>query len=127
MITAGLVKFELERLQNVLNNKIERTKDNLSSQTVLKMNLIDTGFIKLSDSTYALDIKNRGKSYISFIITFRGKGVDIYEDHIVIEDKKEVPLSSIDKPFKLVSVRYNRVMEEIYKRVLSLSEELSKD
>ncbi len=126
MITPELVRYEIEKLTIVLNDNIERTKDELNSKTKLIMNLLDIGFVKISQSKYNLDIQNRGKSYISFTITFRGKAVDIYEDHLVIKDGKEIPSSEIIDPFNLVSVRYSRVMGEVYNRASFLVTEFSK-
>jgi hypothetical protein len=119
-----MLKLELDRLEIVLNQRIEKTKDILTSRRKLVMELEDTGFTKISDNKYGLDIRNYGTSYVTFILTFRGKGVDIHEDHLVIVDKHEVPTSEFGKSFKLSSVRYNKVIEEVYKRVMDLSSEL---
>jgi anaerobic ribonucleoside-triphosphate reductase len=125
MITPSMLKLELDRLKTVLDSRIERTKEILTSRRKLTMDLIDTGFVKISDNKYSLDIRNYGQSYVTFIVTFRGKGVDIHEDHLIIVDRNEVPASDFGESFKLSSVRYSRVMEEIYNRVVSLSEEFS--
>lgn len=125
MITPNIIRLELERLNSILANRIEQTKEELSSRDKLIMDLIDIGFKKISDKKYSFDIKNRGKSYITFMVIFRGKGVDIFEDHLVIRNKHEVPVSEFGESFSLYSVRYGRATEEIYKKVISLSEELS--
>jgi hypothetical protein len=127
MITPELVREELNKLTLILNTRIEKTKDKLNSKRKLAMDLEDIGFIKISNSKYTLDIRNHGLSYISFSVTFRGKAVDIHEDHLVLRNRKEVPVSEFGESFLLSSVRYNRAVEEIYKRVISLSGELMQE
>ena len=127
MLTAGELKLELDKLALVLDGRIERTKDTLNSKTKLLMDLSDVGFTKISDIKYSLDIKNRGRSYITFMLTFRGRNVDILQDHLVIYDKQEVPISTLNESYSRNAVRYGRVMEEIFDRASFLITELSKE
>ena len=127
MIAPEMVKLELSRLSTILNDRIDRKKNELSSKRRLIIDLIDIGFKKISDTKYSFDITNRDKAYITFMVNFRGKAVDIHEDHIVIKDKHEVTVSSLGKQFSLYSVRYGKATEAIYNRVIELSKELSEN
>ncbi len=127
MITPDLVRLELERLTVVLDNRIEKTKDKLNSKRKLIIDLMDIGFTKISDAKFSFDIRNHGTSYVTFTVIFRGKAVDIHEDHLVLRNRHEVPISEFGQSFNLVSVRYNKAIEAIYNRVIELSEELSQE
>jgi hypothetical protein len=127
MVTPELVKLELDRLTSLLTTRVNINKRVLNSKRKLIMDLIDTGFKKISDTKYGLDIKNYGTSYVSFIVTFRGKAVDIHEDHLILVNRNEVPTSEFGNSFVLSSVRYGKAMEAIYRRVIELSEEFSKE
>lgn len=116
------LKRELSILSETLVDFIENSRKNLSSKSVLIHDLKNIGFFKIGGNKWALDLKMHDISYVSFIVMFRGGAVDITEDHMVIHDGKEIPISSLEKPFTLTSVRYSRVIDELLKRVKELSE-----
>jgi len=107
---------KLDILSSVLDEKIEHTKGKLSSKSKLIMDICDIGFKKISDKKYTMDIRNRNKSYITFALTFRGRSVDIHEDHLVIHEKHEIPSSQLGEDYNLTSVRYSKVLGEISSR-----------
>ncbi len=111
-------------LSSMLDDRIEKDKEKLNAKSNLIMDLRDVGFRKTFDTKYTYDIKNRGKSYITFTVVFKGRNVDILEDHLVIIDKKEVPLSTIENSFAIRSVRYSRVLSEIGERTRELCKEI---
>jgi hypothetical protein len=124
MREADKLKIELTALSNILKDFVEINRDKMSSKAVLIHDLRDIGFSKIGDGKWALDLKMHGVSYVSFLLVFRGTAVDITEDHIIIVDGVETPVSKIRKPFTLTAVRYSRVVSEMLKRVEDLSKEM---
>lgn len=121
MREAEQLKIELMTLSETLKSFITSNRDKMSSKSVLIHDLRDIGFVKLGATKWALDLKLHDISYVSFMLVFRGNAVDITQDHIVIEDGKEVPLSKIEKPYSLTAVRYAKVMPELLERVKALT------
>jgi len=115
------LKLELVTLSKTLTSFIDTNRDQLSSKSVLLHDLKDIGFIKIGTGKWALDLKLHDISYVSFMLVFRGNSVDITEDHIIIENGKEIPLSKLRKPYTLTSVRYSRVVQELLDRVRDLT------
>ena len=121
MTDVNLLKKELQSLTESIQKYTTDNRDNLSAKTRIIHDIRDIGFVKISANKWAFDIRDHGVSYVSFILVFRGKAVDITEDHIVISEGGESPLSSFEKPFTLMSVRYSKVSEELLKRAQELS------
>jgi len=116
-----LLKRELLELTHSLEKYTNDNRDNLSAKSRVIHDLKDIGFVKISATKWAFDIKEDGISYVSFIIVFRGRAVDITEDHIVVTDGKEVPVSSFQKPFTMMAVRYSKVVSELLARAQDLT------
>ena len=121
MTNISLLKQELKILEESIVKYTKDNRDNMSAKSRLIHDLKDIGFVKISTTKWAFDIRNDGTSYVSFIIIFRGRAVDITEDHIIIQDGKESPTSTFKKPFTLMSVRYGKVSLELLDRVKTLS------
>lgn len=121
MREADQLKLELVTLSKTLTSFIDASREELSSKSVLVHDLKDIGFVKIGTGKWALDLKLHDISYVSFMLVFRGNSVDITEDHIIVEDGKEIPLSKIRKPYTLTAVRYGRVVQELLGRVRELT------
>lgn len=127
IVTPSRLKIELERLKVALDECIESSVEKLTSRRRLERSLLDSGFLKVSADKYSINIKNRKQSYVSIKVILGKRNADIVENHMVIVNGKEVPSSSIDKEFKLISVRYNRVLGELLNRIQYLSENIDKE
>ena len=115
------LKLELVTLSKTLTSFVDTNREQLSSKSVLLHDLKDIGFIKIGAGKWALDLKLHEISYVSFMLVFRGNSVDITEDHIIVENGKEIPLSKTRKPYTLTAVRYSRVVQELLERVRELT------
>jgi len=122
MREAEELKIELLKLSSSLKVFMNNNRDKLSSQSVLIHDLRDLGFTKIGTKRWALDLKLHDISYVSFILEFRGNSVDLTEDHMIIAEGKEIPVSKVRKPYTLTSVRYGKVMGEMLGRVKELTE-----
>ncbi len=122
MRESEILKIELISLSNTLKDFIEENRDKMSSKSILIHDLREIGFTKIGANKWAFDLKIHDISYVSFMLIFRGNAIDLTEDHIIIIDGKEEPLSSIRKPYTLTAVRYSRVIKELLSRVKALGD-----
>jgi len=116
------LKRELQVLSDALVEYVGTNMERMTSKGALMHNLRDVGFTSVGESKFALNLKYHNKTYVSFLLSFRNGSVDITEDHIIVVDGKEEPLSSVRKPFTLIGVRYSKVIESLLNRVKELTE-----
>jgi len=126
-ITPELLKRELERLSLVVKEKAKADREKLGARGKLLRDLAEIGFRRFSKNKFVFHVKNNDESIVSFIVEMNGKTANVYEDHFVVVDGKEVLASTTEKPFRKIGVRYGRVLMEIHKRILELEEEFLKD
>ena len=118
---------KLNILSSTVDEKIEHSKSYLSARNKLIMDITDIGFKKISDTKYTIDIRSKNKSYVTFTFVFRNRSVDMYEDHLVVHNKNEVPSSRLGNDFSLMAVRYNKVLEELVDRAEALESNFRKE
>lgn len=115
------LKKELQVLSDTLREYVGANMEKMTSKGTLMHDLRDIGFTSVGESKFALNLKYHNKTYVSFLLSFRNGSVDITEDHVVVVDGKEEPLSSIRKPFTLIGVRYGKVVEALLSRARELT------
>ena len=114
------IKLELDALSDAIEEYSTSCLPKLSSKERLLYELNRAGFNQIGEIKYALDLRKDNHSWVSIILMFKGRSVDIAIDHLYLGEEKFIPASSEDKTYNMTSVRYSRVIKTITERLEEL-------